>query len=397
MLLSHRRLRHVIMAFLPLLRRGSAFVASAAPFPPRVLSSYAATVVPSSDPKALEWAGRQIRDGRLVAFPTETVYGLGASVESETALANVFTVKERPRNDPLICHVLEVEDALALYEDSKQLHAVVYKLAESFWPGPLTIVARAASTVSPLIHSGTGLVGCRSPKHLVARQLLWHAGVAIAAPSANKFGHVSPTSAAHVLHDLGESDIVVLESPESCAVGIESTVARVDVSGDGAPITVRVLRAGAVTAAALRACLTAAGMHCEVTAPAAVFATPADGAMASPGQLLKHYAPTGLATLVVRGNRPSALPGLGQSAVLDLGGRLAWARHLVGAARYADLSAVGSGAEAATALFAALRRAEAAGGDTLLVPDLSECTDDAVAAVWDRLFRSASGRFYEGL
>jgi tRNA threonylcarbamoyl adenosine modification protein (Sua5/YciO/YrdC/YwlC family) len=357
--------------------------------------SFAATVVPSSDPKALEWAGQQIRDGRLVAFPTETVFGLGASVENETALANVFAVKERPRNDPLICHVLEVEDALALYEDSKQLHTVVYKLAECFWPGPLTIVAKAADEVSPLIHSGTGLVGCRSPEHSVARKLLEHAQVPIAAPSANKFGHVSPTSAAHVLQDLGASDIVILESPEACNVGIESTVVRVDVCEDTSRVTMRVLRAGAVSAAALRSCLQNAGIDCEVTAPTSVYVSAEDSsAMASPGQLLKHYAPKGIASFIVRDNQESDLPA-GEIAVLDLGGRLAWARHLGGVSQYTDLSAADSGAEAATVLFAELRRAEAAGCGTLLVPDLSRPaeTDEALAAVWDRLFRSASGRF----
>ena len=383
------------MAFLPLLRRGSPFALSGARFQPRMHLSFAATVVPSSDPKALEWAGQQIRDGRLVAFPTETVVGLGASVENETALANVFAVKERPRNDPLICHVLEVEDALALYEDSKQLHTVVYKLAECFWPGPLTIVAKAADEVSPLIHSGTGLVGCRSPEHSVARKLLEHAQVPIAAPSANKFGHVSPTSAAHVLQDLGASDIVILESPEACNVGIESTVVRVDVCEDTSRVTMRVLRAGAVSAAALRSCLQNAGIDCEVTAPTSVYVSAEDSsAMASPGQLLKHYAPKGIASFIVRDNQESDLPA-GEIAVLDLGGRLAWARHLGGVSQYTDLSAADSGAEAATVLFAELRRAEAAGCGTLLVPDLSRPaeTDEALAAVWDRLFRSASGRF----
>jgi len=383
------------MAFLPLLRRGSPFIFSRARSQARVHLAYAATVVPTSDPNALEWAGQQIRDGRLVAFPTETVFGLGASVENETALANVFTVKERPRNDPLICHVLEVEDALALYEDSKQLHAVVYKLAESFWPGPLTIVAQAASKVSPLIHSGTGLVGCRSPEHPIARRLLEHAKVPIAAPSANKFGHVSPTSATHVLEDLGDSDIVILESPEGCNVGIESTVARVDVCEDTSRVTMRVLRAGAVSASALRSCLQNAGIDCEVAAPTTVYVSAEDSnAMASPGQLLKHYAPKGIASFIVRDNQESELP-TGEIAVLDLGGRLEWTRHLAGVSRYTDLSAVDSGAEAATVLFAELRRAEAAGCGTLLVPDLSRPaeTDEALAAVWDRLFRSASGRF----
>ena len=116
--------------------------------------------------------------------------------------------------------------------------------------------------------------------------------------------------------------------------------------------------------------------------------------MASPGQLLKHYAPKGIASFIVRDNQESDLPA-GEIAVLDLGGRLAWARHLGGVSQYTDLSAADSGAEAATVLFAELRRAEAAGCGTLLVPDLSRPaeTDEALAAVWDRLFRSASGRF----
>mmetsp|Transcript_14172 Transcript_14172/g.43427 ORF Transcript_14172/g.43427 Transcript_14172/m.43427 type:complete len:525 (-) Transcript_14172:680-2254(-) len=169
--------------------------------------------------------------GELVAFPTETVYGLGANARNATALARIFEVKGRPRTDPLIVHVSSATDAESLFAmqspDSRRLFLA---LTTDFWPGPLTIVAPMAPDLPSLLSAGTGAVGVRCPSHVRARQLIAASGVPIAAPSANRFGHVSPTKPEHVMSDLGESRVFVLrdEPGASCEIGIESTVLKID-------------------------------------------------------------------------------------------------------------------------------------------------------------------------
>ena len=159
--------------------------------------------------------------GELVAFPTETVYGLGANARNATALARIFEVKGRPRTDPLIVHVSSATDAESLFAmqspDSRRLFLA---LTTDFWPGPLTIVAPMAPDLPSLLSAGTGAVGVRCPSHVRARQPIAASGVPIAAPSANRFGHVSPTKPEHVMSDLGESRVFVLrdEPGASCEV-----------------------------------------------------------------------------------------------------------------------------------------------------------------------------------
>ncbi|EJK47551.1 hypothetical protein THAOC_33720, partial [Thalassiosira oceanica] len=179
--------------------------------------------------QSLEQCGERLRDGKLVSFPTETVYGLGCHALDPVAVQKVFNAKERPLSDPLIVHVTDELDALNLWcASSDHINSSVNQpagresrnsiesqalrvLVKTFFPGPLTIVARARQDVPQIIMANTGYVACRSPSHPVARALIATAGVPIAAPSANKFGHVSPTLASHVLDDLGLEDVWVVD------------------------------------------------------------------------------------------------------------------------------------------------------------------------------------------
>ena len=195
-------------------------------------------------------AARLLVEGSIVAFPTETVYGLGANALLPTAVTRIFEAKGRPLTDPLIVHVHSAEAALKCVEfsggETSPSLAIFNRLAQCFWPGGLTLVAPAATGVGnshiipPLITAGTNWVGVRCPSHPLSLKLLALANVPIAAPSANKFGHVSPTSSLHVLNDLGKESIYVLDGEDkkeafivpTCQFGIESTVVKISDGGD---------------------------------------------------------------------------------------------------------------------------------------------------------------------
>jgi len=200
-------------------------------------------------PSGLSESAELLARGGLVAFPTETVYGLGANALNVSSVAAIFAAKQRPATDPLIVHISDKSEMYALFDfGSAEAQRVCEVLTDKFWPGPLTIIHKASSSVPALVTSNTGFVGLRSPQHSVARALLRLSKLPIAAPSANRFGHVSPTSAEHVMSDLGQTAglVVIDDDPNitgGCQVGIESTVCRV--SSDGGIVTV--LRCGAVT------------------------------------------------------------------------------------------------------------------------------------------------------
>lgn len=206
---------------------------------------------------SVDVAAAALRDGELVAFPTETVYGLGAHAFDADAVARIFEVKGRPRTDPLIVHVPTAEAAEALVRLDAEALALMRRLAARFWPGPLTLVAPACADLPSAVTANSGFVGVRCPAHSRAMELLRTAAVPVAAPSANRFGHVSPTKAEHVMDDLGAHAIFVLRpQPDAttaegasaadaagggggtatnaavacCDVGIESTVAKIDAS-----------------------------------------------------------------------------------------------------------------------------------------------------------------------
>jgi L-threonylcarbamoyladenylate synthase len=226
----------------------------------------AATAASISEAAAL------IREGGLVAFPTETVYGLGADATNGAAVARIFEAKGRPAFNPLISHVLDESHAA----EFGVLGALTRDIAAAFWPGPLTLLLprREGCRLSDLVSAGLPTIALRAPAHKTARALIAAAGVPIAAPSANKSGEISPTTPAHVAESLSVSvDMILADGP--CAVGLESTV--LDLTG-GVPV---IVRAGAVTAEDITA----------ATGTAVSYDIDAKDRPRSPGQLLKHYAP----------------------------------------------------------------------------------------------------------
>ncbi len=222
-----------------------------------------------SSPDDIAFAVNVLRSGGLVAFPTETVYGLGADAANERAVMTVFSTKGRPADHPLIVHLATAAEMTRWALD---IPDVAWRIAERFWPGPLTLILRRAPGVSDAVTGGQDTIGLRVPAHPVALALLKAFGGGIAAPSANRFGCISPTSAAHVLAEFGHSLPCVIDGGR-CEIGLESTI--LDLSG-GSP---RVLRPGAITPAALNQIL-----NTEL-------ATSTDNVPRVPGSLASHYAP----------------------------------------------------------------------------------------------------------
>ncbi|MGH6784061.1 MAG: L-threonylcarbamoyladenylate synthase, partial [Sphingomicrobium sp.] len=220
--------------------------------------------------------------GEIVAFPTETVYGLGANALDASAIAKVFAAKNRPRFNPLIVHVLGRADA----ENHVAFNPTAQKLADAFWPGALTLVLprREGSSLSLLAAAGLDTVALRAPHHPIARALLTVAGIPIAAPSANRAGSVSPTTADHVTRDLyNRVDLIIDAGP--CPIGIESTVIGFE---NGEPI---LLRPGAITREAIEG----------IAGP---LADPAKGDIRAPGMMSSHYAPRARLRLDIHEIRP---------------------------------------------------------------------------------------------
>lgn len=219
----------------------------------------------------IDKAAALLRDGKLVVFPTETVYGLGANAMDALAVARVFAMKERPNFDPLIVHISSLDQIERLF--LSPIDPQVYALAKAFWPGPLTIVYTKQPQVPDLITSGLDTVAVRMPSHPIALELIRKAGVPVAAPSANKFGCLSPTQAAHVIKQNMHPDYIL--DGGSTHLGIESTV--VSVSEEG----VRILRYGAITEEDL-------SRHVQVISD---HKADGDHLPHAPGMLKSHYAP----------------------------------------------------------------------------------------------------------
>jgi L-threonylcarbamoyladenylate synthase len=319
-------------------------------------------VLPAADPLAIAEAAAVLRRGGLVAFPTETVYGLGANAFDSRAVARVFEVKARPSFDPLIVHLA---DASGLGLVSPTDDPRVGALGARFWPGPLTLVLPRRPGVPDLVTSGLDTVGVRVPAHPAARALIEAAGTPVAAPSANPFGYVSPTTAAHVAELLGRAVDLVLDGGP-CRVGVESTILSLAASP---PL---ILRPGGIPREDLEDAL---GFPLEV-------AGPAERPLA-PGQLLKHYA-TRTPLRILPGVPGPAPPAPGRVGLLAFGPKPATAGYAAVEVLAPDASPV----TAAANLFAALRRLDASGLDLIL----AEACDEAGLghAIMDRLRRAAS-------
>jgi len=222
-------------------------------------------------------AAEEIKNGSLVAFPTETVYGLGADALNEKAVAKVFQAKERPFNDPLIAHIADIKE---LYRLSRQVPQVALKLAKAFWPGPLTLVLKKSELVSGIVTANLDTVAVRMPADNIALKLIREAKTPIAAPSANLFGRTSPTTAQHVDDDLGGKIEMIIDGGRT-KVGVESTVLDVTVE------PVRVLRAGGISVEKLK----------KVVGQVKISKELREG-FRSPGMLNSHYSPRAKLILV---------------------------------------------------------------------------------------------------
>ena len=315
---------------------------------------------------AITAAVARLQAGALVAFPTETVYGLGADATNPRAIAAIFARKGRPHDHPVIVHIAEVGE-LAVW--AREIPAAAQLLTQAFWPGPLTLILRRTPRVLDEITGGQDTVGVRCPAHPLALQLLRAAAAAgmpgLAAPSANRYGQVSPTTAAHVREEFGPT-LLVLDGG-ACEIGIESTI--VDVSG-AAP---RILRPGMISAAAITAVL-----------QRPLSAERADAPRVS-GALAAHYAPrTPLQLVRTRELAATISAANARAATVVL---LTYSSPLLHAGPTLMLPA--TPAAYAHEIYAALRAADAHGVDLILVE--APPADDAWSALEDRLRRAAHG------
>ncbi len=317
------------------------------------------------DNQALDKAVAILRRGGLVAFPTETVYGLGADAGNPAALKKLYAAKGRPTEHPVIVHIAEIGQ---LAQWAREITPVAQKLAQKFWPGPLTMLFRRAAGVSDAVTGGQDTVGIRIPSHPVARALLKKFDGGVAAPSANRFGRISATTAEHVRNEFGDRVDFVFENGR-CDVGIESTI--VDATGP-APV---LLRPGHISASEIEQ---AAGM---------ALGMPTAQSPRASGTLVAHYAPA-TPLLVMEGDLllelAATLTNQGKRiAVLARSARQPLLPGIVWLAAPADAPAY------AHDLYANLRLLDAGGCDVLLVEQLPQRPE--WAAVNDRLGRAAAG------
>jgi L-threonylcarbamoyladenylate synthase len=310
----------------------------------------------------IDRAAALIANGKLVAFATETVYGLGANAYDVRAVGQIFEVKERPRFDPLIVHL---GDARWLPDVVSSVPPLAQRLIERFWPGPLTLVLPKTDRVPDLVTAGLPTVGVRMPAHPSALELLRRANVPVAAPSANLFGHVSPTTAQHVAEQLGARVDYILDGG-ACAVGVESTI--LDVSGKQPTL----LRSGGLAVEALEAEIGPIRIASSTSGK--------NDPQLSPGRLLRHYATRTPLTIVDRDRLLPTAKRVGLLTLVEEPDDERWSAVEV-------LSQHGDLAEAAANLFAAMRRLDARGLDLIvarLVPEAG-----LGRAINDRLRRAA--------
>ncbi len=307
-------------------------------------------------------AAAVIAGGGLVAFPTETVYGLGADALNPVAVARIFEVKNRPRFDPLIVHIADFTGLEMLVRD---LGAVGRRLAEAFWPGPLTLVARKEDAVPDIVTAGLPTVAVRMPDHDVALELIRQAGTPVAAPSANPFGYLSPTDAAHVQEQLGEKVEMVLDGGQ-CSIGVESTIVQVD---EG---SVRLLRPGGLPLEEIE----------KITGPA-VTSERSHDVPNSPGQWVHHYAPR--TPVRIARSLLDIDPGGRRSGLLAF-------RDPVKPERFAHIEVLSPEGEltiAAARFFSCLHRLDKAGLDIIFAEAVPEI--GLGRAIMNRLYKAEAG------
>lgn len=312
----------------------------------------------------IETAVQALRDGELVAFPTETVYGLGANAQNPVAVRKIFEAKGRPTTHPVIVHL---DSPRFLHRWVREVPESAMRLAERFWPGPLTMVMPRAANVHDIVTGGQDTVAIRVPSHPMAQQLLTAFGGGIAAPSANRYGRLSPTRAEHVREELGDSVRVVLDGGE-CQIGLESTI----VAFEGQ--NVRLLRPGGATAAQLRQVVGELLIGADLQSPRV------------PGSMPSHYAPTTPMAIVPSGEVDAHAAALSEGGrrVAVLAQRLPLKSH-----KYVTWINAGRRPEQyGHDLYANLRTLDKAGCQQILVQDVPE--GEPWDAIRDRLRRAAS-------
>ncbi|MFW5690969.1 MAG: L-threonylcarbamoyladenylate synthase [Chloroflexota bacterium] len=350
---------------------------------PASLTTRVLTVDPEApDVENIRVAAAALRAGQLVAFPTETVYGLGANALDQDAIQRIYDAKQRPANDPIIAHITQHSQLDALAVDVPQ---AAYALAAAFWPGPLTLVLRRAPSIPANIATGRQTIAVRMPANPVAYALIEAAGVPVAAPSANTFTRPSATTAEHVLHDLGGRVEIVLDGGPT-HIGLESTV--IDMTG-AVPV---VLRPGGVTMDDIQSII-----------PEAAYApgySKSDEANVAPGQMLKHYSPNAhmmlfmgplYSVLIAMREAAREHQAAGRQVGLLLADEdyhhLRDAGTIVTLGRRDDLKAISHN------LFAGMRDLDTQQVDVILARDFGR--NGLGAALWDRLLRAAEGHVVE--
>ena len=321
--------------------------------------------MPADVTRDVDLAAAALAEGRLVAIPTETVYGLGGNALDPNAVAKIFQAKNRPHFDPLIVHLADPGDLDQLVSEIPQTARI---LSERFWPGPLTLVLPKRDHVPDLVTAGLGSVAVRVPRLDLTREVIRRSGVPIAAPSANPFGGISPTTAEHVLQGLGDQIDLILDGGP-CRIGVESTV--LAVPSNGPPV---LLRPGGLPVEDIEAVIG------EVGLPDASQSSESS-AQASPGMLSRHYAPATPLQIVEDWSDGPAGANVG---VLTFSSPPATGRY----ARVEVLSEAGSLTEAAAEFFAALRRLDASGVERIVA---NRFPDQGLGrALNDRLKRAAT-------
>ncbi len=319
-----------------------------------------------ADAAAINYAADLLRQGRLVAFPTETVYGLGADASNPGAVAAIFKAKGRPADHPLIVHIGLVKQ---LQDWAKDVPEAVYSLAERFWPGPLTLILSKQDKVSPQLTGGQQTVGLRIPGHKVALQLLQTFAGGIAAPSANRFGRISPTCARHVAEELGDRVDIILDGG-ACQVGLESTI--IDLSGQQ-PV---LLRPGAISR-----------QQIEELLQTELQLTPRTETRA-PGMLAVHYAPVTPAMLCAAGRLSELILQLSVEKRKRIG--VLTCRQPIQESLHVHCIHLSDQAGTyAQALYAAMRKLDALHLDTILIEQPPQT--EAWQAVHDRLRKATVG------
>ena len=309
-----------------------------------------------------------LREGGLVALPTETVYGLAANALDARACQAIFSAKGRPTQDPLIVHVLDLAHA----EELATFHPLARRLARRFWPGPLTLVLPKKICIPDIVTADRATVAIRSPAHPLTRQLLRRAGIPLAAPSANPFGYISPTTAAHVRDSLGKKISYILNGG-ACSVGVESTI--LDLTN---PAALKILRPGAITAADIRKFLGA-----KISLQTAKLRRPPQSTgQLAPGLLPQHYSPH---TPLLIKSAWSLLPPNVAGIYLRRPQKIAGPNCLW-------LSQRGDGQAVAKNLYQVLRQADQGGYRQIWIEALPADADGLAAAINDRLQRAATKR-----